>query len=141
MSNSFVLETAVLVSPFVRVLSIQNESNTKKGLSRKLLEPLPCAETSQDTRETPTRESILNSVKSSCLPHKNSLVLETSSLAPSFVRVHKHQGTDVIKGKCLPWKLLEPLPCADTNQDTRETLRVSSIPYSVKLASIGYFLP
>ena len=64
------VETAVLVPPFVRVLSIQNESNKKKGLSRKLLEPLPCADTSQDTRETLRVSSIPYFVKSSCPPLK-----------------------------------------------------------------------
>ena len=41
MSNSLVLETAVLVPSFVRVRSNQNESDNKKGLSLKLLEPYP----------------------------------------------------------------------------------------------------
>ena len=59
MSNSLVLETAVLAPSFVRVLSTQNESESKKekGLSRKLLEPLPCADTSQE--EIPNRRQIL----------------------------------------------------------------------------------
>ena len=33
---------------------------------------------------------------------------------------------------------MEPLPCAETSQDTRETLRVSSIPYSVNPSSQIY---